>query len=169
MQIQGFGTCKTIEIFILFENHISPNHFNPLLFLCVPQAPDTCNMGSLPNGGCEYLCLKAPQITDHSPKYTCACPDGMELGPDMRRCAIGKSVTLGTNKSHGPGAHLIKGIMLKNVTYSLHRCNHSDMMECQAIRILNWSLSTLPKGVHLIIKYLYISIFKCSTVNYLVY
>uniref|UniRef100_A0A8C2CJD9 Low density lipoprotein receptor-related protein 8, apolipoprotein e receptor n=1 Tax=Cyprinus carpio TaxID=7962 RepID=A0A8C2CJD9_CYPCA len=58
-----------------------------------PQAPDTCNMGSLPNGGCEYLCLRAPQITDHSPKYTCACTDNMELGPDMRRCVTVKPKT----------------------------------------------------------------------------
>uniref|UniRef100_A0A8C2H288 Low density lipoprotein receptor-related protein 8, apolipoprotein e receptor n=1 Tax=Cyprinus carpio TaxID=7962 RepID=A0A8C2H288_CYPCA len=57
-----------------------------------PQAPDTCNMGSLPNGGCEYLCLRAPQITDHSPKYTCACTDNMELGPDMRRCVTGNKI-----------------------------------------------------------------------------
>ncbi|KAI4883346.1 hypothetical protein NFI96_011192, partial [Prochilodus magdalenae] len=55
-----------------------------------PKAPDSCNMGSLPNGGCEYLCLKAPQITEHSPKYTCACPDDAELGPDMRRCVTEK-------------------------------------------------------------------------------
>ncbi|XP_048109211.1 LOW QUALITY PROTEIN: low-density lipoprotein receptor-related protein 8 [Alosa alosa] len=67
-------------------------HLNNPLALVVfhelrqPKVQDSCNMGSLPNGGCEYLCLKAPQITDHSPKYTCACPNSMELGPDMRRC-----------------------------------------------------------------------------------
>uniref|UniRef100_A0A674MY69 Low density lipoprotein receptor-related protein 8, apolipoprotein e receptor n=1 Tax=Takifugu rubripes TaxID=31033 RepID=A0A674MY69_TAKRU len=64
-----------------------------------PKAPDACNMGSLPNGGCEYLCLKAPQITEHSPRYTCACPDAMELGPDMRRCAVGECTTTSTSEA----------------------------------------------------------------------
>ncbi|XP_068196945.1 low-density lipoprotein receptor-related protein 8-like isoform X2 [Antennarius striatus] len=52
----------------------------------ITLGPDSCNLGGVANGGCEYLCLKAPQITEHSPKYTCACPDGQDPGPDMRGC-----------------------------------------------------------------------------------
>ncbi|KAF7648154.1 hypothetical protein LDENG_00161250 [Lucifuga dentata] len=48
-----------------------------------PAGRDWCKMG---NGGCEFLCLAAPQVGRHPPKYTCACPDNMELSSDMRRC-----------------------------------------------------------------------------------
>lgn len=55
-----------------------------------PLAGDACELSALPSGGCEYLCLPAPQLSSHSPKYTCACPDTMWLGPDMKRCYRGR-------------------------------------------------------------------------------
>uniref|UniRef100_A0A667ZWB9 LDL receptor related protein 8 n=1 Tax=Myripristis murdjan TaxID=586833 RepID=A0A667ZWB9_9TELE len=75
------------DIHTLAEHLNDPHDIVVFHQLRQPQGPDSCNLGSMANGGCEYLCLKAPQITEHSPKYTCACPDGQDLGPDMRGCA----------------------------------------------------------------------------------
>ncbi|XP_056265928.1 low-density lipoprotein receptor isoform X2 [Pseudoliparis swirei] len=51
-----------------------------------------CRVDANDNGGCEFLCLPAPQINKHSPKYTCACPDHTTMGPDMRTCVITATV-----------------------------------------------------------------------------
>ncbi|XP_061741327.1 low density lipoprotein receptor a [Nerophis ophidion] len=48
-----------------------------------PAGRDWCQVS---NGGCEFMCLAAPQVGRHPPKYTCVCPDAMVLASDMRRC-----------------------------------------------------------------------------------
>ncbi|KAJ8378481.1 hypothetical protein AAFF_G00239450 [Aldrovandia affinis] len=75
-----------LDVIALAEHLNNPHDVLVFHELRQPKAPDSCNMGGVANGGCEYLCLKAPQITDNSPKYTCACPDGDQLGADMRHC-----------------------------------------------------------------------------------
>ncbi|XP_049630614.1 low-density lipoprotein receptor-related protein 8 isoform X2 [Suncus etruscus] len=74
------------EISILADNLNNPHDIVIFHELKQPRAADACELSTQPNGGCEYLCLPAPQTFSHSPKYTCACPDTMWLGPDMKRC-----------------------------------------------------------------------------------
>ncbi|XP_050968581.1 low-density lipoprotein receptor [Labeo rohita] len=58
-----------------------------------PSGRDWCREAAQQNGGCEFLCLPAPRINTRSPKYTCACPDHMTLGADMRTCVSGVNST----------------------------------------------------------------------------
>ncbi|XP_059204349.1 low density lipoprotein receptor a [Centropristis striata] len=46
-----------------------------------PAGRDWCQVS-----GCEFMCLAAPQVGRHPPKYTCVCPDNMMLARDMRTC-----------------------------------------------------------------------------------
>ncbi|XP_051867562.1 low-density lipoprotein receptor-related protein 8 isoform X3 [Pristis pectinata] len=72
---------------MLLANNLNNVHDIAVLHeLKQPKAMNFCVHGGTPKGGCQYLCLPAPQISNHSPKYTCACPDDMELGHDMRKC-----------------------------------------------------------------------------------
>ncbi|XP_070261261.1 low-density lipoprotein receptor-related protein 8 isoform X2 [Myotis yumanensis] len=75
-----------LEISVLAENLNNPHDIVIFHELKQPRAGDACELSAQPSGGCEYLCLPAPQLSSHSPKYTCACPDTMWLGPDMKRC-----------------------------------------------------------------------------------
>uniref|UniRef100_A0A670ZWC5 Very low density lipoprotein receptor n=1 Tax=Pseudonaja textilis TaxID=8673 RepID=A0A670ZWC5_PSETE len=45
-----------------------------------------CEDENKTNGGCEYLCLPAPQINSRSPKYACMCPDGDTLQDNGLNC-----------------------------------------------------------------------------------
>ncbi len=56
------------------------------------RQPDTTNHCLPANGRCSHICLPAPQLTKHSAKTACACPDGLRLGEDGLNCEIDREL-----------------------------------------------------------------------------
>lgn len=69
------------DITPLAEHLSSPEDIILYHNLKQPAGRDWCQVSS-----CEFLCLAAPQVGRHPPKYTCVCPDNMMLARDMRSC-----------------------------------------------------------------------------------
>ncbi|XP_022352171.1 low-density lipoprotein receptor-related protein 8 isoform X3 [Enhydra lutris kenyoni] len=114
-----------LEISVLTENLNNPHDIVIFHELKQPRAADACELSAQPNGGCEYLCLPAPQISSPSPKYTCACPDTMWLGPDMKRCYRApqstSTTTLAPTTARTPAENTrAPGTTVHSLTYQNH-------------------------------------------------
>ncbi|KAM4808678.1 very low-density lipoprotein receptor isoform 1-T1 [Rhinophrynus dorsalis] len=102
--------------------------------LIQPSGKNFCSE-QIKNGGCEYLCLPAPQINDRSPKYTCACPDGFELY-DGRSCRSGSKTSV-DHTVNPTGLSLIKPLPGgSNTSSSVYEANQSTKGTSAAWAIL---------------------------------
>ncbi|XP_055520117.1 low density lipoprotein receptor a isoform X2 [Leucoraja erinacea] len=90
------------DILTVIENLDGPQDIVLYHHLRQPKGINWCEQNGQVNGGCEHLCLPAPQITSHSPKYTCVCPDGMQLGSDMKRCVAADVVLVKASTAQTP-------------------------------------------------------------------
>ncbi|KAG7322814.1 hypothetical protein KOW79_014160 [Hemibagrus wyckioides] len=83
--IYGANKFTGSDVVMLASNLNEPQDIIVYHELVQLSGTNWCNE-KIENGGCSYMCLPAPQINKHSPKYTCVCPKGQELASDGLQC-----------------------------------------------------------------------------------
>uniref|UniRef100_A0A8C4YVF2 Very low density lipoprotein receptor n=1 Tax=Gadus morhua TaxID=8049 RepID=A0A8C4YVF2_GADMO len=83
--IYGANKFTGSDVVTLASNLYDPQDIIVYHELIQLSGPNWCTEKG-ENGGCAYLCLPAPQVNKHSPRYTCVCPQGQELAEDGLRC-----------------------------------------------------------------------------------
>ncbi|KAL4716569.1 hypothetical protein ACJJTC_010233 [Scirpophaga incertulas] len=80
------------------------------------RQPDGVNHCAAVNGHCSHLCLPAPRIGSHSPRVSCACPNGLRLLPDNQMCvedSVPETPKTGTGISNsGRDAGVVAGVVV---------------------------------------------------------
>ncbi|XP_043574439.1 very low-density lipoprotein receptor [Chiloscyllium plagiosum] len=108
--IYGANKFTGQDVVLLAFNLNEPQDIIVYHQLVQPSGTNWCNE-KVRNGGCEHMCLPAPQINSHSPKYTCVCPHGMVLAQDGLQCKIG---TTSTGRAHVPpssASHIMSTVL----------------------------------------------------------
>uniref|UniRef100_A0A8C1BQ46 Very low-density lipoprotein receptor n=1 Tax=Cyprinus carpio carpio TaxID=630221 RepID=A0A8C1BQ46_CYPCA len=83
--IYGANKYTGSEVTLLASNLNEPQDIIVYHELIQLSGTNWCNE-KLENGGCSFMCLPAPQVNKHSPKFTCVCPQGQTLTSDGLRC-----------------------------------------------------------------------------------
>ncbi|XP_069783632.1 low-density lipoprotein receptor-related protein 4-like isoform X2 [Narcine bancroftii] len=84
--LYGINKFTGSDMMLLADNLHDPQDLITYHELTQPSGKNWCE--NLKSQSCEYMCLPAPQINRHSPKYTCVCPSGMDLDKDGQHCRM---------------------------------------------------------------------------------
>ncbi|XP_023813767.1 low-density lipoprotein receptor isoform X1 [Oryzias latipes] len=105
-----------------------------------PSGRDWCNTS---RSYCDFMCLAAPQVGSHPPKYTCVCPDHQMLASDMRSCVPEAPTPAGPSQSETPSVFTTRLPLRTSPRATLNpRLHHSTTTAAPVV-----ITSTTPRAV----------------------
>lgn len=99
-----------------------------------PSGVNYCEQQQQQGVACSHLCLPAPALSAHSARYSCACPNGMELQEDRRSCRI--TVMVSTVSAVTGRPPTVPAVTDESVAYNASHMAKTGMEEAEDHRPL---------------------------------